>query len=47
MRIPSVNSSIRYNDQVCKLRKALYGLKQSSRAWFGRFSQAMKRFGYS
>jgi hypothetical protein len=32
---------------VCKLKKALYGLKQSPRAWFERFSQAMKRFGYT
>lgn len=31
---------------VCKLNKALYGLKQSPRAWFGRFSLAMKRRGY-
>ena len=31
---------------VCKLNKSLYGLKQSPRAWFGRFSQAMRRFGY-
>ncbi|CAL2244732.1 unnamed protein product [Prunus armeniaca] len=28
---------------VCKLKKALYGLKQSPRAWFGRFTTAMKR----
>jgi Reverse transcriptase (RNA-dependent DNA polymerase) len=33
--------------KVCKLKKALYGLKQSPRAWFGRFSQAMKRYGYT
>jgi transposase InsO family protein len=33
--------------KVCKLKKALYGLKQSPRAWFGRFSQAMKRYGYN
>ena len=30
----------------CKLKKALYGLKQSPRAWFGRFTLAMTRFGY-
>ena len=30
----------------CRLKRALYGLKQSPRAWFGRFSAAMKRFGY-
>nr|BAK64102.1 gag-pol polyprotein [Eustoma grandiflorum] len=32
--------------QVCKLNRALYGLKQSPRAWFGRFTQAMKKDGY-
>ncbi|CAL2259461.1 unnamed protein product [Prunus armeniaca] len=31
---------------VCKLRKALYGLKQSPRAWFGRFTVAMKKNGF-
>ncbi|CAL8150681.1 unnamed protein product [Prunus armeniaca] len=31
---------------VCKLRKSLYGLKQSPRAWFGRFSTSIKKFGY-
>ena len=30
----------------CKLKKALYGLKQSPKAWFGRFTLAMKKFGY-
>ncbi|CAO2841169.1 unnamed protein product [Amaranthus hypochondriacus] len=30
----------------CRLRKALYGLKQSPRAWFGRFTIAMRKFGY-
>ncbi|BBH03624.1 hypothetical protein Prudu_014548 [Prunus dulcis] len=32
--------------KVCRLRKSLYGLKQSPRAWFGRFSQAMQKYGY-
>lgn len=32
--------------EVCRLKKALYGLKQSPRAWFGRFTDAMKRYGY-
>ncbi|KAI5324535.1 hypothetical protein L3X38_033608 [Prunus dulcis] len=32
--------------KVCKLRKALYGLKQSPRAWLGRFTEAMKKYGY-
>jgi hypothetical protein len=31
---------------VCKLQRALYGLKQSPIAWFGRFSVAMKKYGY-
>ena len=31
---------------VCRLRKALYGLKQSPRAWFGRFTAAMKKYAY-
>ena len=30
----------------CKLKKALCGLKQSPRAWFGRFTAAMTKFGY-
>ncbi|BBG99378.1 hypothetical protein Prudu_009048, partial [Prunus dulcis] len=29
-----------------RLRKALYGLKQSPRAWFGRFTMAMKNNGF-
>ncbi|GJT61472.1 putative ribonuclease H-like domain-containing protein [Tanacetum coccineum] len=32
--------------EVCKLKKSLYGLKQSPRAWFGRFTLAMKKYGY-
>ena len=31
---------------VWKLERALYGLKQSPRAWFGRFSSAMRKYGY-
>ncbi len=31
---------------MCKLQRALYGLKQSPRAWFGRFSLAMKKYGF-
>ncbi|KAM0034727.1 putative RNA-directed DNA polymerase [Helianthus debilis subsp. tardiflorus] len=32
--------------EVCRLKKTLYGLKQSPRAWFGRFTLAMKRYGF-
>ena len=32
--------------KVCRLQKVLYGLKQSSRTWFGRFIDAMKKYGY-
>ncbi|KAA0041891.1 putative Polyprotein [Cucumis melo var. makuwa] len=35
------------SDKVCRLRKSLYGLKQSPRARFGKFSQALVRFGIS
>ncbi|XP_068318542.1 uncharacterized mitochondrial protein AtMg00810-like [Pyrus communis] len=31
---------------VYRLRKSLYGLKQSLRAWFGRFTQAMRKNRY-
>jgi len=30
---------------VCHLHKALYGLKQSPHAWFGKFSDAVIKFG--
>ena len=29
-----------------RLKRALYDLKQSPRAWFGRFTASMKKFGY-
>ena len=38
-----VSSSTRV---VYKLQQALYGLKQSPRAWFGRLSSAMKKYGF-
>ena len=31
--------------KVCRLRKSLYGLNQSPRAWFGKFSHAVDKFG--
>lgn len=31
---------------ICKLERSLYGLKPSPRAWFGRFSVTMKKYGY-
>ena len=31
--------------KVCSVRKLLYGLKQSPCAWFGKFSQAVEKFG--
>ena len=37
----------RLNQKVCKLKKSLYELKQSPRAWFGKFTKAMVRFGYN
>lgn len=32
--------------KVCRLRKSIYGLKQSSRTWFKRFGEVVKRHGY-
>nr|GEY04544.1 putative RNA-directed DNA polymerase [Tanacetum cinerariifolium] len=32
--------------EACRLKKSLYGLKQSSRAWFRRFTLAMKMYGF-
>ena len=31
--------------RVCRLRKSLYGLKHSPRAWFGKFSKVIEKFG--
>ncbi|KAM0070581.1 putative RNA-directed DNA polymerase [Helianthus debilis subsp. tardiflorus] len=32
--------------EIYRLKKSLYGLKQSPRAWFGRFTLAMKKYGF-
>ena len=34
------------SQKVCKLKKSLYELKESPRAWFGRFIESMRAFGY-
>ena len=31
--------------KACLLRKSLYGWKQSPRAWFGKFSLTVEKFG--
>lgn len=36
-----------FRNKVCELKKSLYGLKQSPRAWFERFTKAVKRYGYT
>ena len=46
MEIPPGFGTSGKSEEVCKLQKALYGLKQSPRAWFGRFSSAMKKHGF-
>ena len=46
MDIPLGYSVTTGTNEVCKLQRALYGLKQSPRAWFGRFSLAMKKYGF-
>ncbi|KAL6318642.1 hypothetical protein AAG906_000720 [Vitis piasezkii] len=46
MDIPLGYSVTTGTNEVCKLQRALYGLKQSPWAWFGRFSLAMKKYGF-
>lgn len=46
MQLPPGFNGPQTSGKVCRLQKALYGLKQSPRAWFGRFTDAMKRIGY-
>lgn len=46
MDVPPGFTTSSQTEVVCKLQKALYGLKQSPRAWFGRFSLAMRKHGF-
>lgn len=46
MDIPPGYTASSNMEVVCKLQRALYGLKQSPRAWFGRFSLAMKKYDF-
>ena len=46
MKAPPRFSDEYVQGEGCRLRKPLYGLKQFPRAWFGRFTVAMKKFGY-
>jgi phage anti-repressor protein len=43
--LPSYIASSK-TEVVWKLQRELYGLKQSPQAWFGWFSQAMKKYGF-
>lgn len=36
-----------FGSKVCRLMKSLYGLKQSPRAWFEKFTDSVKRQGYT
>ena len=47
MDIPPGYTTSSKTEIVCKLQKALYGLKHSSRAWFGQFSLAMRKYGFT
>ena len=46
MEIPPGLKQLSGGKQVCRLLKSLYGLKQSPRAWFDRFTKAVKEQGY-
>nr|GEY67697.1 putative ribonuclease H-like domain-containing protein [Tanacetum cinerariifolium] len=46
MEAPSGFSENFKPGEVCRLKKSLYGLKQSPRAWFGRFTMVMKKYGF-
>ncbi|MFS7918608.1 putative RNA-directed DNA polymerase [Helianthus anomalus] len=42
---PGFNENFKAGE-TCRLKKSLYGLKQSPRAWFGRFTVVMKKYGF-
>ncbi|KAJ0634467.1 putative RNA-directed DNA polymerase [Helianthus annuus] len=42
---PGFNENFKAGE-TCRLKKSLYGLKQSTRAWFGRFTLVMKKYGF-
>ena len=47
MEVPPGFEEMKKDGRVCKLKKSIYGLKQSPRAWFERFTKAVKEHGYS
>lgn len=47
MKAPPGFEEMTNGGKVCKLKKSLYGLKQSPRAWFERFTKAVKEQGYT
>ena len=46
MEVPPGLETHMNSNKVCKLKKSLYGLKQSPRAWFERFTKAVKKCGF-
>ena len=46
MDLPQGYETLNEAGKLCRFRKAFYRLKQSPRAWFGRFTEAMKKYGY-
>lgn len=47
MALPPGFEDVYGKQNVCKLKRSLYGLKQSPRAWFDRFSKAIKNFNFT
>ncbi|KAE8700051.1 Pentatricopeptide repeat (PPR) superfamily protein [Hibiscus syriacus] len=43
MEVPPGFDELKKDGRVCKLKKSIYGLKQSPRAWFERFTRAVKQ----